>query len=76
MTVKVRMFARARDLAGRDAVTVVVPTGAKVGDLRRQHQSEARRLAHRHSTTVSITVLVAGSTSSMLTCAVICAAVF
>ena len=34
MTVRVRLFARARDLAGADAVTVELPAGATVGDLR------------------------------------------
>jgi molybdopterin converting factor subunit 1 len=35
MTCRVRLFARARDLAGADAVEVAVPAGATVGDLRR-----------------------------------------
>jgi molybdopterin converting factor small subunit len=41
----VRMFARARDLAGRDAVSVEVPAGAKVGDLRRQLAADVPALA-------------------------------
>jgi molybdopterin converting factor subunit 1 len=41
----VRMFARARDLAGRDAVSVAVPAGAKVGDLRRQLAADVPALA-------------------------------
>lgn len=45
MTVNVRMFARARDLAGRDAVSVEVPPGAKVGDLRRQLAADVPALA-------------------------------
>jgi molybdopterin converting factor subunit 1 len=36
MNLRVRLFARARDLAGADAITVDVPEGATVGDLRRQ----------------------------------------
>ncbi len=35
MLVQVRLFARARDLAGTDAVTIDVPEGACVADLRR-----------------------------------------
>jgi molybdopterin converting factor subunit 1 len=35
MKVNVRLFARARDLAGTDVVAVEVPEGARVGDLRR-----------------------------------------
>jgi molybdopterin converting factor subunit 1 len=34
MTVRVRLFARARDLAGADALAVELPTGATVADLR------------------------------------------
>jgi molybdopterin converting factor small subunit len=34
MTVNVRLFARARDLAGADAVAVVLPATATVADLR------------------------------------------
>ena len=33
---KVRLFARARDLAGADTIDVDVPAGATVGDLRQQ----------------------------------------
>jgi molybdopterin converting factor subunit 1 len=36
MMVRVRLFARARDLAGTDAVTVDLPAGATVGELRTQ----------------------------------------
>ena len=36
MTLRVRLFARARDLAGADAVDVDVPPGATVGGLRRR----------------------------------------
>jgi len=32
---KVRLFARARDLAGADSIDVDLPAGATVGDLRR-----------------------------------------
>lgn len=35
MTFRVRLFARARDLAAADAVTVELPPGATAGDLRR-----------------------------------------
>jgi molybdopterin converting factor subunit 1 len=34
MTVRVRLFARARDLVGADAVTVELPAGGTVGDVR------------------------------------------
>jgi molybdopterin converting factor subunit 1 len=34
MTIRVRLFARARDLAGADVVTVELPAGATVADLR------------------------------------------
>ena len=36
MIASVRMFARARDLAGVEAVSVELPGGATVGDLRRR----------------------------------------
>ena len=45
MTVTVRMFARGRDLAGRDAVSVVLPEGANVGALRRQLAADVPALA-------------------------------
>ena len=35
MTFTVRLFARARDLAGADALTLDLPPGATAGDLRR-----------------------------------------
>ena len=35
MRVRVRLFARARDLAGADVLTVDLPEGASAGDLRR-----------------------------------------
>lgn len=41
MTVTVRLFARARDLAGADALAVELPTNATLGDLR-------QRLAQTH----------------------------
>jgi molybdopterin converting factor subunit 1 len=34
MTVRVRLFARARELAGTDVVTLTLPAGANVGQLR------------------------------------------
>jgi molybdopterin converting factor subunit 1 len=36
MTVRVRLFARARDLAAADAVSVDLPAGATVAELRRR----------------------------------------
>jgi molybdopterin converting factor subunit 1 len=36
MTLHVRLFARARDLAGADRVAVDLPAGATVADLRRR----------------------------------------
>jgi molybdopterin converting factor small subunit len=36
MIYRVRLFARAKDLAGADAVTVDVPAGATVAELRRR----------------------------------------
>jgi len=36
MRVRVRLFARAKDLAGTEAVVVNLQTGSTVGDLRRQ----------------------------------------
>jgi molybdopterin converting factor subunit 1 len=36
MIVRVRLFAQARELAGVDSVTVELPTGATVAELRRQ----------------------------------------
>ncbi len=41
MRVRLRLFARARDLAGTDVLAVDLPDGATVGDLR-------RALAARH----------------------------
>ena len=34
MTIRVRLFARARDLAGADQITVDLPAGATVAELR------------------------------------------
>ena len=42
---KVRLFARARELAGADVIEVNVPPGAKVGDLRRQLAQDHPALA-------------------------------
>ena len=36
MRIAIRLFARAKDLAGADAVTLEVPSGATIGELRRQ----------------------------------------
>jgi molybdopterin converting factor subunit 1 len=36
MQIQIRLFARAKDLADADHVTVELPTGATAGDLRRQ----------------------------------------
>jgi molybdopterin converting factor subunit 1 len=36
MTCRVRLFARARDLAGSDVVTLDLPAGATAGQLRRR----------------------------------------
>ncbi len=41
----VRLFARARDLVGAPTVTVELPVGAKVGDLRRRLAQERPALA-------------------------------
>jgi molybdopterin converting factor small subunit len=45
MTVTVRLFARARDLAGSDRVAVALPLGATVADLRRQLAEQVPALA-------------------------------
>jgi molybdopterin converting factor subunit 1 len=45
MDVAVHLFARAREVAGRDTITVVLPDGATVGDLRRRLVEEYPRLA-------------------------------
>jgi molybdopterin converting factor subunit 1 len=41
----VRLFARARDLAGTDRVTLSLPAGATVGDLRRRLAADYPALA-------------------------------
>jgi molybdopterin synthase catalytic subunit len=46
MNVRVRLFAHTRDLAGADAVTLEVPEGATVGDLRRRIATEYPALAN------------------------------
>ena len=43
--VSVRLFARAKDLAGADAVEVDLPAGATVGDLRRRLAEDRPALA-------------------------------
>lgn len=45
MTVTVQLFARGRDLAGCDAVSVVLPDGATVAALRRQLAEDMPALA-------------------------------
>lgn len=45
MRLTVRLFARAKDLAGRDAVTLTMPDGATAGDLRRRLEAEYPALA-------------------------------
>jgi molybdopterin converting factor subunit 1 len=45
MNVRVHLFARARDLAGADAVAVELPDGATVADLRRRLGEAHPRLA-------------------------------
>jgi molybdopterin converting factor subunit 1 len=45
MHVTVRLFARARDLAGADALRLELPDGATVADLRRQLAEERPALA-------------------------------
>lgn len=45
MHLVVQLFARARDLAARDAVTVTLPEGATVRDLRQTLATEYPRLA-------------------------------
>jgi molybdopterin converting factor subunit 1 len=45
MTVRVRLFARARDLAGSDDLTLDLAAGATVGDLRRALAAECPALA-------------------------------
>jgi molybdopterin converting factor subunit 1 len=42
---KVRLFARARDLAGADVVEVDLPAGATVADLRRRMAADRPALA-------------------------------
>jgi molybdopterin converting factor subunit 1 len=43
-TVRVRLFARARDLAGVDTMTVTLPAGATVAELRRRLAEQQPRL--------------------------------
>jgi len=45
MTVTVRLFARARDLAGADTLCVELPAGATAADLRRRLAAQCPRLA-------------------------------
>jgi molybdopterin converting factor subunit 1 len=45
MTFEVRLFARAKDLAGAESVRVELPQGATVADLRRQLAAERPALA-------------------------------
>jgi molybdopterin converting factor subunit 1 len=45
MTVVVRLFARARDLAGRDSIALELPADATVAELRRRLAAEVPALA-------------------------------
>ena len=45
MNLRVRLFARARDLAGADHVAVELPAGATVADLRARLVAQYPRLA-------------------------------
>jgi molybdopterin converting factor subunit 1 len=45
MNLRVQLFARARDLAGAAVVTVEVPAGATVGELRRRLAAQVPALA-------------------------------
>jgi molybdopterin converting factor subunit 1 len=45
MMIRVRLFARAKDLVGASTVTVELPEGATVGELRRQLAKEHPTLA-------------------------------
>jgi molybdopterin converting factor subunit 1 len=45
MRIAVRLFARAKDLAGTDALTLEVPSGATVGELRQRLAQEQPALA-------------------------------
>jgi molybdopterin converting factor subunit 1 len=45
MTVVVRVFARARDLAGRDSISLDLPAEATVAELRRRLAAEVPALA-------------------------------
>jgi molybdopterin converting factor subunit 1 len=45
MTIRVRLFARAKDLVGASTVTVELPEGATVGELRRRLARERPALA-------------------------------
>ncbi|MCS6849764.1 MAG: MoaD/ThiS family protein [Gemmataceae bacterium] len=44
-TWSVRLFARAKDLAGTETIDVALPTPATVGDLRRQLAGQCPKLA-------------------------------
>ncbi len=46
MTVRVLLFARARDIAGRDVIEVELPAGATVGQLREALGREVPALAN------------------------------
>lgn len=45
MTIAVRLFARAKDLAGAETVTVALPERATVADLRRRLAADHPKLA-------------------------------
>ena len=45
IAIQVRLFARAREIAGADVIAVALPEGATVGDLRRRLAEEHPRLS-------------------------------
>ena len=44
MNVVVRLFARSRDLVGEAVIQIELPSGATIGDLRRQLETEQPKL--------------------------------
>jgi molybdopterin converting factor subunit 1 len=75
MTVTVRLFARAKDLAGTETVSVALSEGATVADLRRRLAAEHPRLgpllahsafAMNHEFADDAAALVAGTNLALL----------